>query len=193
LKQISPDILFIGGDLFDGPSSEETLDNVLLFRNLAVPIGMHFVTGNHESYGKSELFLKKISEAGIRILNNEKVIIDGLQIIGVDFASTAKKEDFKKVLADLQIDRNMPSILLKHEPRYIDIAEQAGIAFQISGHTHKGQQWPLEYFKRIIYGRFIYGLNRLRNIQVYTSSGTGTWGPPMRVGTDCEIVVFYLS
>ncbi len=190
LKSISPDIIFIGGDLFDGSVSGKILECVLPFRELSVPLGMYFITGNHESYGNLDLFLQKIAEAGIRILHNEKLIIDKLQIIGVDFISTEKENNFKEILAGLTIDKKMSSILLKHEPRHMEIAQQAGISFQISGHVHRAQQWPLEYFARLVYGRFTYGLKRLGDMQMYISSGTGTWGPPIRVGTDSEIVVF---
>jgi uncharacterized protein len=190
LKAISPDIIFIGGDLFDGSSATKILDSVMPFREINSPLGIFFVTGNHETYGNSDLFLKVVSEANIRTLRDEKVVIDGLQIIGVDYKSTAKEDAFKKVLADMHIDRNMPSILLKHEPRHIEIAEKAGISMHMSGHTHRAQQWPFEYFARLAYGRFTYGLNRFGNMQTYTSSGVGTWGPPLRVGTDSEIVIF---
>lgn len=193
LRKISPDILFIGGDLFDGSSAEGILKCISPFKKLPVPLGMYFVMGNHEGFGNSEIFSKTISDVGIRILNNEKIIIDGLQIVGVDYLNTSKESDYKKIIDELKINRNIPSILLKHEPRFINITESAGISLQISGHTHKAQQWPLEYLARLIYGRFTYGLNRLGNTQVYTSSGTGTWGPPIRVGTDCEIIVFKLS
>lgn len=190
LKDISPDIIFIGGDLFDGSSATKILDCVIPFRELASPLGIFFVTGNHETYGNSDLFLKVVSEANIRTLRDDKVVIDGVQIIGVDYKSTVKEEAFKRVLNGMEIDRNMPSILLKHEPRHMDIAEKAGISMHMSGHTHRAQQWPFEYFARLAYGRFTYGLNRLGNMQIYTTSGVGTWGPPLRVGTDSEIVIF---
>lgn len=190
LKIISPDIIFIGGDLFDGTNTKEVFEYILQFHELAVPLGIYFITGNHEGYGNNNLLIQKINEAGIRILNDEKIVIDNLQIIGVDFKTTAKENNFKKILANLLIDIKMPSILLKHEPRYTNVAQEAGISFQISGHTHQAQQWPFEYLTRLIYGRFAYGLQQLGNMQVYTSSGVGTWGPPMRVGTDSEIIVF---
>jgi len=190
LKIISPDILFIGGDLFDGPTAPKILDYISQFLEFLVPLGMYFITGNHEGYRNSELFLQKIKETGIRVLNDEKIVLDNLQIIGVDFKTTAKNDDFKKVLTNLAINKDMPSILLKHEPRYIETAREAGVFFQISGHVHRAQQWPLEYFARLVYGRFASGLKWAGKMQVYTSSGTGTWGPPLRVLTNSEIVVF---
>ena len=190
INKLSPEIVFIGGDLFDGSAVEEILECIAPLKRLSIPLGMYFITGNHEGYGNSELFLNKISENNIQILDNKKLNIDGLQLLGVDYIKTTKADDFRKTLADLMIDKNMPSILLKHEPRHIDITKEAGVSFQISGHTHQAQQWPLKYFTYLVYGNFDYGLQRLDGTQIYTSSGTGTWGPPLRVGTDSEIVVF---
>jgi predicted MPP superfamily phosphohydrolase len=190
LKQISPDIVLIGGDLFDGSSAQGVLNCIVPFSSLSIPLGIYFVTGNHEVYGNSDLLLEAVKKAGIKTLHDEKVVIDGLQIVGVDYKTTTKELDFKNVLINIQIERNIPSILLKHEPSHIGVAEQAGISMQMSGHTHKAQQWPLEYFAKMAYGRFENGLNQLGKTQVYTTSGVGTWGPPLRVGTDSEIVVF---
>ena len=97
---------------------------------------------------------------------------------------------FKDTIAKLAIDREKVSILLKHEPKDVDIAQEAGISLQISGHTHKAQLWPLGYIAQLIYRNFSYGLKRFKDMAIYVSSGTGTWGPPMRVGTDSEIVLF---
>ncbi len=193
IKKIAPDIVCIGGDLFDGSSVPAILENITPFKDLTSAHGIHFIMGNHEGYGTAQAFLDKIKEVGINILNDQKVVIDGVQIVGVDYITTTGKEDFKHILETIGINRNSPSILLKHEPRHVDVAEEAGISLQISGHTHKAQQWPFEYFARMIYGQFTYGLSRSKNIQVYTSSGVGTWGPPLRVATNSEIVVFTFS
>ena len=190
LQNIQPDIIFIGGDLFDGSSLPEVLECITPFADIKPPQGIHFVLGNHEGYGSAEKFIKKIKEVGINVLRDEKVMIDGLQIVGVDYRTTTSRVSFKKVLEAISIDRTMPSILIKHEPRFVEVSAEAGISLQISGHTHKAQQWPYEYMARLTYGRFAYGLNTLEHTQVYTTSGTGTWGPPLRVLTDSEIVVF---
>ena len=74
-------------------------------------------------------------------------------------------------------------------PSRLPIVEQAGISLQLSGHTHSGQLFPFTWFTRYAFGRFIYGLQHFGSLQVYTSSGAGTWGPPMRVGTQSEIAL----
>jgi predicted MPP superfamily phosphohydrolase len=146
------------------------------------------VTGNHEEFGAEEAFLRAVRAANIRTLIDEKIEIDGLQIIGVDYHNCAKREDFRAVLTHLAIDHSRPSLLLKHEPKDVQVAADAGISLQLSGHTHRGQMWPLGYIADVIYKGYAYGLKRAGATQVYTSSGVGTWGPPLRVGTDSEIV-----
>jgi predicted MPP superfamily phosphohydrolase len=190
IQRIVPDIVFIGGDLFDGAVTPEILGLIAPLRKLSPPLGVYFISGNHEEYGNKERFIQSVEDVGIRVLRDEKILIDGLQLIGVDYAKTSQEVNFKSILETLDIDKNMPSILLKHEPKHLEIAAEAAVSLQISGHTHRGQQWPFEYFARLSYGQFTYGLHSLKNMLVYTSSGAGTWGPPLRVGTNREIVVF---
>src|SRR5260370_42555984 len=95
----------------------------------------------------------------------------------------------RTLLQSRQLDGRGPSILLAHEPSNPGIAEEAGISLQLSGHTHGGQIWPWSWIAALVHGRFNYGLNRLGALQVFTSSGVGTWGMPMRVGTKSEIVL----
>ena len=85
-------------------------------------------------------------------------------------------------------DQTKPNILLKHEPSDLAVAEAAGISLDLSGHTHHGQIFPLMFFTWQIYKGFDYGLRHLGAMQVFTSSGVGTWGPPLRLGTNSEIV-----
>ncbi len=190
IQNISPDIVFIGGDIFDGSKSPEILKFTSPLRELSAPLGIYSITGNHEEFGDSSDFVAAVKMANIHILRNEMINIGELQIIGVDYRNASNKERFQKILSDLQIDKNKASILLKHEPKDIDVAQKEGVSLQISGHTHGAQQWPFGYLAKLIYGQFAYGLNRIGDTQVYTSSGMGTWGPPIRVGTDSEIVVF---
>jgi hypothetical protein len=89
----------------------------------------------------------------------------------------------------LELVEGEASILLSHVPSRLPIAEQAGVSLQLSGHTHGGQVFPFTWFTRRAFGKFTYGLQQFGALQVYTSSGAGTWGPPMRVGTHPEIVL----
>ena len=184
------DIIFIGGDLYDGTGAPDIIELAAPLRNFKAPLGTYFVTGNHEEFGDSGKFLEAIRGTGIKTLIDEVVVVDGLQLIGVDYLNATDRSRFELTLKDLKLDRNKASVLLKHEPRDLDIACDAEVSLQISGHTHEGQMWPIGLLVQLVYKGFAYGLRRMDSLQVYTSSGTGTWGPPMRVGTDSEIVVF---
>ena len=150
---------------------------------------MYFVAGNHEQFGDDTNFLQAIAGAGVRVLSNEKVEADGLQIIGVPYRSATQNGHLASTLQRVQLDRDRASILLMHAPDYPEIAEAAGVSLQLSGHTHLGQFIPWSWLARRIYRQFVYGLSRIGKMQVFTSSGAGTWGPPLRLGSNPEIVV----
>jgi predicted MPP superfamily phosphohydrolase len=104
-------------------------------------------------------------------------------------SNSANADRFRSILNGADLDRNRASILLSHVPRQLSIAEEAGVSLQLSGHTHGGQIFPFTWFTGRIFGDYTYGLQRFGELMVYTSSGAGTWGPPMRIGTNPEIVL----
>lgn len=188
LKRLQPDVVFIPGDLYDGTRVDPTA-LAAPWKEFSPKFGTYFVTGNHEEFTDPRKYLDGISSAGVRVLNNEKAVIDGLQVVGVHFSDTTREERLQSVLARTQIDRRQASILLSHAPHALDVAEKAGISLQLSGHTHGGQIFPSTWFTKRIFGPFTYGLQQFGNLAVYTTSGVGTWGPPLRVGTSPEIVL----
>jgi hypothetical protein len=109
--------------------------------------------------------------------------------VGVSDGDSGYPIRLRATLESLHLVPGQASILLNHVPSRLSIVEQAGISLQLSGHTHGGQLFPFTWFTRYAFGRFIYGLQRFGSLQVYTSSGAGTWGPPMRVGTHSEIAL----
>ena len=188
VNALHPDIVWIGGDLYDGVKVDD--DAIIApLAGLKAPLGIYFVTGNHEEFGDSGPFITAIKKIGIRVLNNESVGINGLQLVGVDDRDSTDQVKFAAILSGLNIDKSRPSILLKHQPSQLDMAEKAGISLQISGHTHRAQIWPFSLITHWIFHGYDYGLNEWGTMKVLSSSGAGTWGPPMRVGTDAEIVV----
>ena len=188
ISSLQPDVVLIAGDFYDGTDA-----NV---RKLAAPLsglraphGAFYIAGNHEEFTDHAKYLDAVSAAGVRVLNNEKVVLDGLQLIGVHFRDAHRAESLRTVLQDAEIDRNSASILLTHAPDQPAVAAEAGISLQVNGHTHGGQFFPFTYFTKRVYGALTYGLNRLGRMLVYTSYGVGTWGPPFRLGTSPEIVL----
>ncbi len=183
-----PDAVFIAGDLFDGTAIDARRAAEPL-NELVAPHGVYFVAGNHEQFGDDSKYLHAIAAAGVRVLSNEKVEVDGLQIIGVPYRNAAQNGRFASVLQSICLDHDRASILLTHAPDHPEIAAAAGISLQLSGHTHLGQFLPWSWMARRIYRQFVYGLSRIGRMQVFTSSGAGTWGPPLRLGSNPEIVM----
>jgi len=188
LGRLQPDIVFITGDLYDG-TKVDSAKVASPWKELSARFGAYFVTGNHEEFSDPTKYLDGVKESGIGVLNNEKVMVDGLQIIGVHHSDSANPDRFRAILKHADLDRNRTSILLSHAPHELPIAEKAGISLQLSGHTHGGQIFPFTWFTERLFGKYTYGLERFGDLMVYTSSGAGTWGPPMRVGTQPEIVL----
>lgn len=187
--RLQPDVGFVPGDLFDGTHAD--LGRLLKpFQSLAPPFGVFFSTGNHEEFTVATHYIEAVTRAGIRVLANESVTIDGLQIAGVLYKDSTHILRIKAFLDGLRLDHAQPCILLNHAPTRLPIVEQAGVSLQLSGHTHGGQFFPFTWITRRIYGGFTSGLHRFGVLQVYTSTGAGTWGPPMRVGARPEIVLF---
>jgi len=183
-----PDAIFIAGDLYDGTAIDARRAAEPLSK-LVAPHGVYFVAGNHEQFGDDSKYLHAVAAAGVRVLSNEKVEVDGLQIIGVPYRHAVHNGHFASVLRGIGLDQDRASILLTHAPDHPEIAEAAGVSLQLSGHTHLGQFVPWSWMARRIYRQFVYGLSRIGKMQVFTSSGAGTWGPPLRLGSNPEIVV----
>lgn len=183
-----PDLVVVPGDLYDGTS----VDAVAMaepWKKLAPPYGAFFVTGNHDEFTNPARLLAPLASAGLRTLANEAVEVDGLQIAGVHDGDHRDPMALRSILRGMRLDRSKPTLLLAHSPINLRIAEEAGVALQISGHTHGGQFLPWTWIVDRIYGAFASGLHALNGLQVLTTVGAGTWGPPMRLGTNPEIVI----
>ena len=183
-----PHIVFLPGDFFDGAKSDPGR-LAAPFKQLSPPFGIYFSTGNHDEFGDDAQHIAALTRAGVRVLHNEKVTVDGLQILGVAYYDSTHLLRLRATLESLRLDPAHPSILLNHVPNRLPMIEQAGVSLQLSGHTHGGQLFPFTWIIRRVFGDFPYGLPRFGALQVYTSSGVGPWGPPMRVGTHPEIVL----
>ena len=172
---LKPDIVFLTGDFYDGTAVDE-VRMASAWKEFAPTHGIYYVTGNHEEFSDRTKYLRAIEAAGIRILRNEKVVVDGLQIAGVLYGEGHEREAFRRSLQQMNLERARPAILLSHVPQYYDVAEEAGVSLKLSGHTHYGQVFPWNLVARRVHGKFVYGLNEFKRMLVYTTSGAGTWG-----------------
>jgi hypothetical protein len=188
----SPAMVLITGDLFDGADGNlEAL--VAPLNRLVAPQGIYFVTGNHETYLGVQRSCAALQTTPVRVLDDERAVVDGLQVIGISYPQRGHALDFAEKMAKLPgFDPALPSILLYHSPTQVAAAKAAGINLQLSGHVHQGQIFPLQFITRLIFGRYYHGLHTDGDYTLYTTSGTGLWGPTMRTGNHPEIIVIHL-
>lgn len=193
VNAVRPEVVVITGDLFDG--MDGFLDTLVApLDDIESRYGVFFVTGNHETYlGVDEVFAS-LQRTKVSIIDNAVVDVAGLKIIGMSYPPRGADEDVAGRLALLRPDFvGQPNILLHHAPTHIDEFRAAGINLQLSGHTHKGQQYPFGLITWWLYKGFDYGLREIGDYSIYTTNGVGTWGPAMRVGNIPEIVVITLQ
>lgn len=189
---VKPDIVFITGDLLD--SMEGSLEFTLQSLNqLEAPLGIYFVTGNHETYFEIEKAYQLLDKTKIRILKDEMLNLNGLQLIGLSFPERTEKKNLAEVLSQLNFQSSLPSILLYHAPVQIKQMAAAGISLQLAGHAHAGQLTPFSFISYLIYGKYHYGLHQEGDYTIYTTSGTGVWGPTLRTAKSSEIVAIKLE
>jgi predicted MPP superfamily phosphohydrolase len=193
LLTLESDIVFVAGDLYDGVAADfEKLARPwaeLVSSPNAAVLGVYYIAGNHEEFYRNAEYLPPLVRSGIRVLNNEKVEVDGLQLIGVHYGDAVNADRYRSMLRAMNLDRRRASILLLHAPVRLPISEEEGISLQLSGHTHGGQLFPWTLIAKRVWQKFNHGLQRFGSLQVFTTYGTGTWGPPLRLGTRPEIVL----
>ena len=186
LKNKSYDFLLIGGDLIDS-SSFDLSSLTIIKENISCPI--YFVTGNHEYYLKNpNTKIKEINNYGIHHICNNNIEINNVNLIGIDDNLLKNKQI--EIIKDKSSKEKLNLILI-HKPSIWDqVYNECDL--MLSGHTHNGQIFPFNFFVRMQF-KFKYGLYTFNNSKLYVSSGSGTWGPKMRLGTVNEIIFFHLS
>lgn len=184
-------MLLVAGDYWDGPkANDEELAQALW--DITTTFGTFFAPGNHEEYWNLNNYIDYLTQAWVRVLNNQITIVDWLQIIGVNYSDTGTASWFAQTLAAININSSQPSILIKHVPNHLQVVDEYGIDLQVAWHVHQWQVRPWYRFARRVFGIFSYGLNQIGQSWIITSSGVGTWWPPQRVGTHSEIIVITL-
>lgn len=197
VQKLKPDIIFLAGDILD-----EDLEPVLrqnigeTLRRLHAPMGVFGVMGNHEYIGGAEPAYNYLKEHGLQILRDSVVkVSDSFYLIGREDRDKPRFAGRQRMdLEDLaaQVDFGFPVILIDHQPYYLEKAAALGIDLQLSGHTHHGQLWPLNYITSAIY-TLSRGYGKIGNMHAFVSNGVGTWGPPVRIGNSPEIIHMHIS
>jgi predicted MPP superfamily phosphohydrolase len=196
INALNPDIILLAGDIVDedlAPVIRQNLGEALT--RLKAPLGVYGITGNHEYIGGAEAAVKYLEAHGITMLRDSVVkVADAFYVAGREdrdknrFSGKPRKE-VKELL--LGADLSRPVILLDHQPFALEKAMEAGVDLQLSGHTHHGQLWPLNFITRAVY-EVSMGYKKKGNTHFYVSPGFGGWGPPVRTGHRPEVVSILL-
>ncbi len=193
VNALEADIIAVTGDLVDG-SVLQLAPHTAPLAKLTARHGAYFVTGNHEYYSNAPAWITEVRRLGLTVLMNEHIVLNhddtALLIAGVtDFSAhhfdESHRSDPQRALVGAP-EYPIIKVLLAHQPRSAAAAADAGFDLQLSGHTHGGQFFPWNLFVPM-QQPYISGLNRLRNLWIYTSRGTGYWGPPKRLWAPSEI------
>jgi len=200
VNALEPDIVCHTGDIADG-SVERRLAQSVHLGDVRARLARAYVTGNHEYFGEADAWLAHLTELGWESLHNRHLVVerDGSQLVvaGVDDrtarGSGRPGHGADHAMALRGAPDGVPVLLLAHQPKQIDAAVEHGVDLQLSGHTHGGQIWPFHLLVRLDQP-VVAGLTRHgARTQLYTSRGTGFWGPPFRVFAPSEITLLVLS
>jgi len=188
VNKLKPDLVAITGDLADANIEvvKEAIDEL---RHLKSRYGTYYVVGNHEYFHSISETISYLKTMGIHVLENSSLKIDNFYIVGVydlfGYRAGIYIPDITQAMKNIPTDT--PTLLLAHQPKYVNYLEGLTPSLILSGHTHGGQVWPFEYFVRLAqpYIKGLYSLGSNRHI--YVNSGIGFWGPPMRLDSQAEI------
>lgn len=193
IKDLDPDIVLMPGDIVDDDIFSFREQNMVeVFQRLNPRLGIYASMGNHDYMGGEALEVEeKLRKAGINVLRDEAVLIENsFYIVGREDKSSERFiKKSRKTLEEILIgvDKALPIIMLDHQPTSLNEAREQGIDLQVSGHTHKGQLAPFHLITKRIF-EIDHGLLKTEDYHIVVTSGYGTWGPPMRIGSRSEIV-----
>ena len=184
----NPDMVLIVGDLIDNsvrPVEEQRMEEVL--NRISAPYGVFMVVGNHEYISGIDAVERFVDKTDITLLRDSVARVGEIAIVGRD----DKMRGERKPLSELA-PRDAYVVVLDHQPSSIEESVRLGADLHISGHTHRGQVWPINWLADAIFEQS-YGHRKWQNSEVIVSSGLSLWGPPFRIGTDSELVVIVLQ
>ena len=192
INALSPDIVLMPGDIVDGqPGLSMHKNPGEAMRRIQARYGVFAAPGNHEYIGSGGSVSLYMADLNITLLRDQHIKIgNSFFVVGRDDRSMGRRagqsrKDLKTLMDE--VDRRLPVILLDHQPYNLHEAAENGVDLQLSGHTHYGQLWPVNYIVKALY-EIAWGYKRIGDTHYYVSNGAGTWGPPVRVGKRPEIV-----
>jgi len=197
LNECNADAILLAGDIVDedlAPVIKYDLGRSLL--RLKAPLGVYAITGNHEYIGGAEAAVAYLEDHGIRMLRDTALLIkESFYLAGRNDRdskrfSTKERKSLEKVLVG--VDLSLPVIMMDHQPFNLQQVVDAGVDFQLSGHTHNGQLWPFNFITKALF-EVSWGYKQKENSHFYVSSGYGGWGPPVRTGNRPEILDIYIT
>jgi len=193
IRKYDPDIIVAAGDILDThPKFLVHLKNMI--EEIPTIAPTYFVIGNHEFYHGYNDAKDYMAELGYKVLDN-KVVTDkknGLVIAGVDDPGAFENFDAYRAKIDELVEEapsGKPLVFINHQPIHFNKAAENGVGLMLSGHTHSGQMFPSGLFTKMIFKDGYKGLNRYRDSFLYVCIGSGTWGPPLRIGAPSEIII----
>lgn len=192
INGLSADAVVITGDVID-----DDMPGLKIFvpalKAIRTKHGVFAVAGNHDHYSGLGNMFELEREGGVRILVNEKVTVGGaIELLGVDDEDPVVMARYRSFLEHNLNGSVLPVVLLKHRPTMFDMAADAGVFLQLSGHTHAGQIPPMDLIVRLVF-KYPYGLYKRGSSYIHTSCGTSTWGPPMRLFSRSEISLITIT
>ena len=188
VEEEKPDVVLIPGDIIDDQIETFNEENMIdIFSEMEAPFGVYASPGNHDYYGDDlEELEEELEDGGIRMLMDEAEEIDGLYLVGRKDLTDDKRSSIRELVEGL--DQSKPVIMLDHTPVELSQAEESGVDLILSGHTHRGQVFPGNLITDWIYEND-WGYLKKGNLHSFVSSGFGTWGPPLRIGSRSEVWV----
>jgi predicted MPP superfamily phosphohydrolase len=197
INDLDPDLVLLPGDIVDEDLRSIIKQNVgEALRNIKSRFGVYGATGNHEYIGGVKKACDYLTEHGVVMLRDRSIKIgDSFFLVGREDRSIGRfNGGVRKGLPEIMaaVDKSCPVILMDHQPFGLNEAAAQGVDLQLSGHTHYGQLWPVNYIVESIY-ELAWGYRKIADTHYYVSSGVGTWGPPVRIGNYPEIVQIQLN
>jgi uncharacterized protein len=196
INRLNPDLVLLPGDIVDedlAPVISQNLGEAL--KGIKSRFGAYAVTGNHEFFGGVDEACDYLIKHGVLMLRDRVEKIAGsFYIVGREDRSCTRIGYDRKSLPNLMasVDKSLPVLLMDHQPFSLSEAAENGVDLQLSGHTHNGQFWPLNYIVDSIY-ELAWGYKKIGTTHYYVSDGVGTWGPPVRIASHPEIVHIHLN